>query len=119
MGISYRFHLHCILGSQLGIELLDKELKEMSASVTYFIWNRKNSFWVKDAVCEPEDIESYPGNFSDDTKGGYDSRIVSWLQKIYLSESIWNTGDLPPQKVFIAHSPDSDSPDDNQYEEIS
>lgn len=108
-----RFSVHCVLGWE--VKSLALELWEFSAAVAQLI--RKSGVWVKGGVLtKPEGLEVYPGSFRKDTQQGYDSRVVTWNQTLYLGESMWNADGITPQEIYLAYAPGGDVPPADEHE---
>lgn len=87
-----QFAIHCVLGRE--VKNLQMELQEFAVAVSQFV--NEMGIWLTGAVLEkPLNIEAYPGNFRKETKGGFDSWVVNWEQKLYLGASTWQ----PEQSV--------------------
>ncbi len=94
-----RWSVHCILGWETaGLAL---ELWEFSAAVAQFV--KKNGVWLKGSVLtKPAELEVYPGTLRKDTRRGYDSRIVTWTQTLYLGESWWSADGIVPHEIHLS-----------------
>jgi hypothetical protein len=103
-----QFAIHCVLGRE--VENLQMELQEFAVAVSQFVYEK--GIWKTGSVVEkPHNIEAYPGNFRKETKGGFDSWVVNWEQKLYLGASTWQ-----PEEVRSGMSLTINQSDDNTEE---
>ena len=108
-----QFAIHCVLGRE--VKNLQMELQEFAVAVSQFVYEK--GIWLKGSVLEkPFSIEAYPGNFRKDTRGGFDSWVVNWEQKLYLGESTWQP-ETVKSGIRIATNPTEEN-DQDEYRSL-
>lgn len=114
--VDARFSLHCILGFEA--TNLQRQLKEMAIAVSQFI--DENGIWYPGGVVtKVSQIEAYPGNFKQDTKGGYDSYVVSWQQSLFIGPSKWIAPEIRDAIRFAVNPADENDAAEFQSLEVS
>jgi hypothetical protein len=108
-----QFAIHCVLGRE--VDNLQMELQEFAVAVSQFVYEK--GIWLKGSVLEkPFNIEAYPGNFRKETKGGFDSWVVNWEQKLYLGASTWQP-ETVKSGIRIAANP-TDENEQDEYRSL-
>jgi hypothetical protein len=107
------FTIHCVTKKEQPLV----DLWEMTASVAQLIYN--NGFWVGGGVMErPHTLKAHADKTRYQDQNGYESRVISWHQTIYLGEPKPVQEGIVVKEVYLGYAPGGETPPKASYVRI-